>query len=469
MRAGISGDSMNQSTFDAAAMADARPHVAARPHWRSGELRGIALLILLAALAAVFSCVYIYSKHLNGPPIRSDGYGYYAYLPSVFIDRDLEFDSALKNMPKGVTSFEVGINRVQGTGHYFDKYAVGTAVLQSPFFLGAHVLTGLKGQQQNGYTGIYQAANTLSAIFYLSIGMLFLYIALRTQYSKEISLAVVALSVFATNVFHYATYDASFSHVYQFALTSALLCALLRARMEPGRLHMRWACALGGITGLVALTRLTNITFALMPAALLMEYWWRNRDLKEFFVNALIMVACAFCVLFPQFLYFKATTGHWLVNAYRVVGEDAHFFWTSPEIANFLFSIRKGVFVWTPILIAGALGLPLLVKRFGLLGWSVVLVLCLQVYVCASWYCWWFGGSFGSRPMVDVMPLFALSLAGLMARFGSHRRPMLAGVAIVLVGLNLTLTYAYWRGFVPFDNADLGTLSSLPMRLVHGY
>ncbi|MDR3444388.1 MULTISPECIES: hypothetical protein [unclassified Dyella] len=432
----------------------------------SAETRNIALLVVLTVLAAVFSCVHIYSKHLNGPPIRSDGFGYYAYLPSVFIDHSLELSSALKNMPEGATSYAVGINPVNGTGRNFNKYAVGTALLQSPFFLSAHVLAGVAGEPQTGYSRFYQIANTVSAISYLCIGMIFLFYALRSSYSAGVSLVTVALSVFGTNVFHYATYDASFSHVYQFALTSILLYLLMTARRSGARPRRGWVVAVGVVTGLIALTRMTNAPFALLTIAFFVERWSKDRDLKAFVADGLLAGACVLLVLFPQLLYWKHLTGHWLVNAYTVVGEDAKFFWTHPALLDFLFSIRKGALLWTPLLILGVIGLPALARRQGMLGWAMILVLALHVYICASWYCWPFGGSFGSRPMVDVMPIFAISAAMIVNQLATPRRvAMLTCLVAALVLLNWALMYSYWHGFIPFDETDLATLLKLPARL----
>lgn len=469
-RWGIWGLLVSQS-FDGALESRLSPVVAGPVvHSRTGEYRNIVLLILLVALAAVCSCAYIYAKHLNGPPIRSDGFGYYAYLPSIFVDHNLELGPALHNMPQGTTSFEFGINPAKETGRYFDKYAIGTAILQSPFFLLAHAVAGVTGESRTGYSTPYQIANTFSAIVYLCVGMFFLYRALRTRQSEVVSLCVVAVSVLATNVFHYATYDASFSHVYQFALTSLLLYLVLVARAQGQALPLRMIVALGVVTGLIALTRMTNIVFSLLPAALLVERWVQYRSTRVFLGHSLFAGGLALCVLFPQFLYWKLSTGHWLVNAYFEVGEDAKFYWARPELTNFLFSVRKGAFFWTPLLALALLGLPSLVRRMGWLGWAIVLVLCIHVYVCASWYCWPFGGSFGSRPMVDVMPLFALPMGMVLERLWESRRGgIMATACITFTMLNLVLMYAYWRGFVPFDGADIATLISLPRHLFNGY
>jgi len=433
------------------------------------KVRNIALLVVFTAFAAVLSCAYIHSKQLNGPPIRSDGFGYYAYLPAVFIDHNLGLASALNNIPAGVSSYELGINPLKDTGRYFDKYAVGTAVMQSPFFLAAHVFAGLFGQPQTGYSRFYQVANSLSAIAYLCIGMFFLYRALRANHSSVIALATVALTVFATNVFHYATYDASFSHIYQFALTSILIYLLIGGQSINGQLPWKWTVSVGLITGLITLTRLTNAPIALLPAVFFLGRLRESGDIKSFFFDASLAACCALLILFPQLMYWKHMTGHWFVNAYAMVGEDAKFYWSHPALVDYLFSIRKGALFWSPLLILALVGFPSLTRRQPMLGWTAAIVLMLHIYICSSWYYWSFGGSFGSRPMVDVMPLFALPLAMTVDRLAKrYTVPMLACAAAALILLNLTLMYSYWYRFIPFDQTDIATLLRLPGRLWAG-
>ena len=79
-----------------------------------------------------------------------------------------------------------------------------------------------------------------------------------------------------------------------------------------------------------------------------------------------------------------------------------------------LFSVQKGLFFWSPLLLAAVAGLVLLgrspnaARAFVLPG---VVFLALDTYVIASWWDWQFGGSYGHRGFVDALPIFALGLA----------------------------------------------------------
>src|SRR5262249_20323580 len=144
----------------------------------------------------------------------------------------------------------------------------------------------------------------------------------------------------------------------------------------------------------------------------------RRRNVR-LWVSHLALVGAVCLVMFsPQLAYWHHQTGHFVADTYP--GE--HFYWGSPELLNFLFSVRKGLFFWSPMLLAAAVGIPLLTRQDDVLGGSVAAILVLHIYLCASWYAWWSGGSFGSRRVVNVLPFYALALsytiAAIKRRFG---------------------------------------------------
>ncbi|MBD2127323.1 hypothetical protein H6F97_13200 [Microcoleus sp. FACHB-1] len=74
------------------------------------------------------------------PLIRSDGDGYYIYLPTLLIHKTLNF-SVLKQQFMGNIINCPGIYLHPTTGKFMNIYPIGVAVLMSPFFLLAHFLT----------------------------------------------------------------------------------------------------------------------------------------------------------------------------------------------------------------------------------------------------------------------------------------------------------------------------------------
>ena len=47
-------------------------------------------------------------------------------------------------------------------------------------------------------------------------------------------------------------------------------------------------------------------------------------------------------------------------------------------------------------------------------GLPIVITLIATVYLFSSWWCWWFGGGFGMRPMIDYYPLLIIPIGELL-------------------------------------------------------
>ena len=103
------------------------------------ERHTAALLCLLLALAGVYAFTYTSHLHPNRPAIRSDGEGYYAYLPLYLIRHTLDFQA----VPASHRGFFIIQNPT--TGRQSDIYPLGTALCEMPFFVVAHLVTLLSG------------------------------------------------------------------------------------------------------------------------------------------------------------------------------------------------------------------------------------------------------------------------------------------------------------------------------------
>ena len=107
-----------------------------------------------------------------------------------------------------------------------------------------------------------------------------------------------------------------------------------------------------------------------------------------------------------QFLIYKIQTGHFFVDTY--IGES--FNWTNPHPIDFLFSYKKGLFVYAPVLLLCAVGVFDLFMNNRFKFYAFVFFILLLIYVLSSWWNWWYGGSFGTRVMVEYYSIFAILL-----------------------------------------------------------
>lgn len=76
------------------------------------------------------------------------------------------------------------------------------------------------------------------------------------------------------------------------------------------------------------------------------------------------------------------------------------------------------------------------------------LFLFISVFVFSSWWCWYYGFSFGQRPMVDFYLIFILLLAELLQRTkGKYAYLIFASFGLMFIFINLLQSYQQYHGF----------------------
>src|SRR5205085_3867726 len=90
--------------------------------------------------------------------------------------------------------------RLLVNGQSGNKYFIGTAVLMTPFFLLAWIISVVTGNGSSGYNLIFFTSVAVAALFYLQMGLIYLKRLFRLLDVKEESTGVILLLlVFATN------------------------------------------------------------------------------------------------------------------------------------------------------------------------------------------------------------------------------------------------------------------------------
>lgn len=390
--------------------------------WGWGQLfrafcRPGALGVLIVALL-LYGATYLLGTF--GNPIRADGVGYSMYLPAWVVHRSFGVEgAALTRFGEEVPEW-TGCERVGEEGRLVDKYGVGVAVMALPFFLAAHALTWWMRSPgalewwayqfpMDGFSGFYQHAMGLSGLFWMWVGVVVSQWHLRRYFSRWVAAWTVGVLVFGTNLLHYMAGESVLSHGYSYALFALLLVAVDRWSREEGK----WGAAVfaGCVAGLIGMVRASNLAF--VPCALLWGIGdvgvWRLRLFRRW-REILLAGACAAAVFSFQLWTWTCMSGHWLLNAYGAQGEG--FSWWHPEIANVLFSLRGGVFFWSPVLLTGLVGLAL---RRGGQGtpwrWATVVYVLFQLWLVASWHDWPYGGGFGHRGFIETYVLWVFPMA----------------------------------------------------------
>lgn len=422
--------------------------------------RAVRLFAPVVGVLGLLGLVLFYFQRADKdlPFIQSDGYGHYVYLPALFVQHDPTFHTEVASWGE-YWDPNVGLTLDEGTHRYLNRFPPGQALLTLPAFFLAHASAGLVGAPRDGFSSPYQVAVALNGLLALVIGLALLARALEDLYPPTVVLATLTAVTFATNLFHYGTADACFSHVYSFALFAALMVLVPRWYAEP---TARRSLLLGLVAGLIVLVRNPN-AIALLFIPLYGVHDGATQRARLAFLRAhlgsLALAGFAFAAVMSVLVgFWHYATGHWLVYSYQGFG----FRFDRPMVLAVLFSIRKGLFFWAPVWLFASVGFVRDRERLRPYLLPVLLFFILHTYLVSAWWHWPYGRSFGHRAYTEASAFFAPGLAGFLATL---RRPasrrLVAGVLVLLVLLQGFLMLRYWQGKLPGDRTTWAVYRSL--------
>jgi hypothetical protein len=397
---------------------------------------------LFSAVSAAVVYVALYAASLTDTPLRSDGYSYYVYLPAWFLHHDPTLQAVADDCCGGVFPAFTSIVRWPPTNQWVNPHPIGVAILMAPAFAAAHALTRWSNLPPDGFSFYYQHAAGLSGVAAFVFGLFCLRSLLSRHYREGVVLAALVAVTFGTNLFHYATYDSTFSHAFSFALVAALLDVTDLWWTQP---TARTTVALSVIAALLFLVRHPNVVYLCVVPL------WNPGGVARRWKMLAFAAALALVLVTPQLVVYRQATGRWFVSVY---GELGTFHFGSPRIGAVLFGVQKGLFFWSPLLLLAGFGFLVgggLAERLRV---PAALIFAVVTYLIASWSDWQFGASFGHRGYTDGLALAAVFLASSFDRLRRHPRWIapVAAATVLLVSLSVLQMYQYWRGILP--NAD---------------
>lgn len=372
-----------------------------------------------------------YGRNLNtwgkNKVIQNDVISYYAYLPAAVIFQDLNFDFT-KDLPE---DFEGQIWLQQTPeGKPILRMTMGLAILWLPFFLFAHGFSHLAGISTLGYSWPYSLSIFIASLFYLGIGLIYLRKILLRYFSDGVTAITLILVILATNMHYYILSEPGMSHVYNFSLITLFIYHSFKWIERSG---IGNSVLLGLLSGLIVLIRPVNILVVLFPVLIGISGFGQliDRILKNWKWIAVIGLV-AIVVWIPQMLYWKSQSGHYFFNSYM---DQGRFYFLHPQIINGLFSFRKGWLIYTPLMVIALVGIMTMRKKAGEMFLPVILFMAGYTYVVYSWWCWWYGGSFGARPMIDVYGIMSIPLAASIQYVRNQKSWLKAIATVVLAGM----------------------------------
>ncbi len=427
--------------------------------------RAVRSFVAVTAVLAVAAYLLVYIRSLADAPIRSDGYSYYVYLPATVIYHDPSLDALSRDWYHGAFPPFSAIRRWPSSGRWLDACPIGVALMMLPFFLVGDALSWWSNLPRDGFSLYYQHAAGLAGVAYFLAGLALVRSTLRRQFGDGVVLATLVALTWGTNLFHYGTYDATFSHAFSFCLVAAWIVQVEGWWERPG---LAQSAGLGALAALIVLVRNVNAVFLLIwplyGVTRGAELRSRMIEMSRHWRSVVVAVTVGAVGLLPQALLYRSIAGAWWLNAYALLSN--RFSFARPHLLAVLFSSQKGLFVWSPVLLAAIPGAILARGRARGLILAATVVFAMQIYIVSSWTDWQLGGSFGHRAFTDGLALAAPMLASAFAWASARRRRLLvvAPLVTVAVALSIAQMVQYWLGVLPIIDTTWSQYRALFLR-----
>ena len=403
--------------------------------------------ILIFALTAFWSVYSTFrSENWQYNVVTSDGRGYYAFLPAVFVFQDDEYEQVKKAELANFVHWG-NQNYIYETeeGRRYNKCFPGVALVQSPAFLTGLLASHLAGQETTGYSDISLIFVIINGWIFGLLGLWLMFRNMRFFTQDEFALRSAHFAIaFATFLFFYLTAAPSFSHVYSFAILNLFVFLVLRIREQA---KAKFFLFLGLTLGLIFIIRPTNvlvvffIIFLFGSKAAVIQFF---RELFFRYGRNFLLGTIGFALvvsILPLLWYWQS--GHWVLWSYDGEG----FYFNNPQFLKALFSYHTGIFIHMPLLFIAFVFVFKLFNKSSWLATSWLAYFVLLTYIISSWWSYDYGSALGNRAFSEHMFIFAIPLAMGLEKF---KMKWLIGAGLFLfTGYTVMRTYQHIAGIFP--------------------
>ncbi len=389
---------------------------------------------LAIIIIGVFALAFIFTVRWNGTSgqnyqniIRGDGEGYYNYFPA-FLNGEIYNQQANSTFLNKVDSNKV-----------VNKYSIGTALVISPFVIPTYFIQKTCSTEVDFYSEYFQKSVSIAAFFYLILGLIFLrkLLLLYKLETRTIAFSIFAI-FFGTNLAYYSLLEPSMSHIYSFAFISIFSFLVKKFSLKANNKTLFLVVI---ALAIITLIRPVNIIILFAIPLLIgnntkLLINWLSNNTKTIIYAFIIFLA----IIFVQLIAWYIQTGSFIIWSYNNEG----FYFSKPEILNFLFSFRKGFFIYTPFALLAITIFIISFRKSRSFLIKAILFLLFIFYILSSWWNWYYGDSFSSRVMIDFLPIIALLFAISLDRFKIIGQRIIVIFAFILVLLNIFQSYQYY-------------------------
>ena len=414
----------------------------------------LLVLLFVISLPAVTTRLY-----------ASDEIEYYAFLRSLWFDRDLSFDNEYRyfyehGIARGPGFRETFLEMSTATGLRLNFGTIGSALLWSPMYLVADVsvrVARAAGAEvaADGYSRPYIAAIAYGSAIYGFLAVLLSSVIARRVVSGDGTLAGLIVWI-GTPLPFYMYLAPGMAHACSAFVVALFVAVWLRVRE-------RWSiggmAALGAVAALMTMVREQDAFFVV---GVVVDYVWqaasdwdRTREQIGPRLKAIAAAAGSFAVVFlPQAWAYVVLNGR--LGPARVVSDKMR--WWAPHSGQVLFSPEHGLFAWTPLALLCVAGLVVFAVGVRLrfarpqppeqVATCLLVMVLAQVYISGSVDTWTVAGSFGQRRFIGATVAFVVGLAALLAGYARVPKRAMWIALTLAIWWNLGLMVQFGAGMM---------------------
>jgi hypothetical protein len=320
--------------------------------------------------------------------------------------------------------------------HPTTGYQAGLAYFETPFYAIGKVLDWL---------GLHSIVGQPIGAAVIALGMILctaVTIAVAAGVIRALGLQhgplVAAAAVFGTTVFFYAVFSPGQTHAVD-ALLSTVIAALALGAFRR-KWDLRWIAAVGVVAGIAMSVRYYDAAQVVGLGAVLLLY----RRFKQTVVLAAATASAFGLMLVPILLMGVHVFG-------GNFSPDHYVRWSPSSPPKMLYTDHRGLFVWTPLVLLGCVGIARLIWKRPQERPFYLFVALAGVTLCASYASvtiWDAGWSFSNRYLTQLFPLAFIGVAGLIDLRPRVMGALALGTALwsLFLGLSLATVQVFDAG-----------------------
>ncbi|MBK9283855.1 MAG: hypothetical protein IPM51_05985 [Sphingobacteriaceae bacterium] len=371
------------------------------------------------------------------------------YLPLTFKYHDLTIQniSTIDLILQKYHASETFYQAIQyENGNYVMRYPIGLSIFYLPFYFLADIITPFTSYPADGFSKPYQICILIGCLIYSLIGLFTLRkVLLFFVDDKYVAITMVIIALGTNYLFHAGIHgQGAMSHNFLFTLYALIFYYTIVWHKHN---KLKDVIFLALFIGLAMISRASEVVALLIPISFNIfnksSFFEKIKLLKQFKNQIILFAIILIAVNSIQLLYWKYSSGSFFINPYGASNPGEGLELLHPHFSEILFSFRKGLFIYTPILIFAFMGFHFLWKVKKEIFLSILIYCFLSFYIVASWSCWWFGSCFGNRALIPTYVALSIPLALSVQYFITSKMKL---IFLILVGLFTTLNcFQSWQ------------------------